>query len=87
MYSIIAVDDEEIARSKGVNKKLMHNEFKDVLFDKKVARHCMKRILAKRNKIGTYDICKISLSCFDDKRYVLKNGVDSLAYGHVGLCD
>ena len=57
----------------------MHSEFKDVLFDKRVVRHCMKRILAKRNKIGTYDICKISLSCFDDKRFVLDDGVNSLA--------
>ena len=23
---------------------------------------------------GTYDVCKISLSCFDDKRYGLDNG-------------
>ena len=63
----------------------MHSEFKDVLFDKKVVRHSMKRILAKENKIGTYDICKISLSCFDDVRFVLDDGVNSLAYGHVGI--
>ena len=25
---------------------------------------------------------KSLLSCFDDKRYILKNGVDTLAYGH-----
>ena len=87
MYSIVTVDDEELIRTKGVNKKLMHNEFRDVLFDKKVVRHCMKRILAKGNKIGTYDICKISLLCFDDKRYVLNDGVNSLAYGHVGIND
>ena len=81
MYSIVTVDDEELVRAKGVNRKLMHSEFKDVLFDKKVVRHCMKSILAKRNKIGTYDICKISLSCFDDKWFVLDDGVNSLAYG------
>ena len=23
-----------------------------------------------------------SLSCFDDKRYIIKNGIDTLAYGH-----
>ena len=27
----------------------------------------MKRIQAKKHKIGTYEIDKISLSCFDDK--------------------
>ena len=30
----------------------------------------MKRIQAKKHKIGTYEIDKTSLSCFDDKRYV-----------------
>ena len=35
-----------------------------------------------RNKIGTYEIDKISLSCFDDKRYVLDDGVHTLAYFH-----
>ena len=67
MYSIVTVDDEKLVRAKGVNKELMHNEFIDVFLYKKVVRHCMKRILAKGNKIGTYDVCKISLSCFDDK--------------------
>ena len=40
----------------------------------------MKRIQRKLHKIGTYNVCKISLSCFDDKRYVLDDSVNSLAY-------
>ena len=40
----------------------------------------MKRIQAKKHKIGTYEIDKISLSWFDDNRFVLDNGVDTLAY-------
>ena len=39
----------------------------------------MKRIQSKYHKIGTYDICKISLPCFDDKRYILDDGINSLA--------
>ena len=85
MYSIATVDDEKLVRSKGVKKELMHSEFVDVLFGKKVVRHCMKRILAKGNRIGTYDVCKISLSCFDGKRYVSEDGMSSYAYGHVGI--
>ena len=85
MYSIVTVDDEKLVRAKGVNKELTHSEFADVLFNRRVVRHSMKRILAKGNKIGTYDICKISLLCFDDKRYVLNVGVRSLAYGHLGI--
>ena len=42
----------------------------------------MKIIQAKRHKIGTYEINKISWSCFDDKRQVLDDGVHTLAYFH-----
>ena len=61
---------------------LRHNEYIDVLFDKKVVRHSMKRIQSKLHEIGTYDVFKISLSCFDDKRYVLDDGINTLAYFH-----
>ena len=40
----------------------------------------MKRIQSKLNRIGTCDICKISLFYFDDKRYVLDDGVNTLDY-------
>ena len=47
VYSIVTVYNEGLIRARGVNRELMHSEFKDVLLDKKVVRHCMKRILAK----------------------------------------
>ena len=86
MNSVLTVDDEEKFRGKGVNKKLKHKEFYDVLFtSNKVIRHNMKRIMSKKHKLRTYDICKVSLSCFDYKRYVLNNGINSLTYGHCSL--
>ena len=54
---------------------------------KKVIRHNMKRIQSKLHKIGTYNACKISLSCFDDKRNVLDYGVNTLAYFHKDIKD
>ena len=42
----------------------------------------MKRIQAKKRKKGTYEINKISLSCFDDKRCVLDDGIHTLTYFH-----
>ena len=42
----------------------------------------MKRIQSKKHKLGTYEIDKISLSCFDDKRYVLEDGIYTLSYLH-----
>ena len=42
----------------------------------------MKRIQSTKHKLGTYEIDKISLSCFDDKRYVLDGGILMLTYFH-----
>ena len=42
----------------------------------------MKRIQSKKHKIGTYEIDKISLSCFDDKKYVLYDAIHTLDYFH-----
>ena len=42
----------------------------------------MKRTQAKKHKIGTYEIDKLSLSCFDDKRIVLDNEIRTFAYFH-----
>ena len=82
MYSIKKIDGGESSTVKGVNITTESNEFKDVLFNKKIIRHKMKRIQAKKHKTGTYEIDKISLSCFDDKRQVLDDGVHTLAYFH-----
>ena len=69
-------------KSKGVNLKLRHDEYVDVLFNKKVVKHKMKRIQSNSHKIGTYDLNKISLSCFYDKKYILHDGINTLAYFH-----
>ena len=42
----------------------------------------MKRIWSKKHKLGTYEINKISLSYFDNKRQVLDDGIRMLAYFH-----
>ena len=42
----------------------------------------MKRIQSKLHQVGTYDLNKISLSYFDDKRHVLDAGINTLAYFH-----
>ena len=34
----------------------------------------MNRIQTKDHRIGTYEIIKIELSCFDDKIYIQNNG-------------
>ena len=45
----------------------------------------MKRNQRKKYKIGTYKINKISLSCVDNKRFALDDGIHKLAYFHKDL--
>ena len=82
IYSIKKIDGSKSSTAKEVNIATEFSEFKDLLFNIKIIRHKMKRIQAKKHKIGTYEIHKISLSCFDNKRFVLDDGVHTLAYFH-----
>ena len=86
MYSLIAGNGGKVKRAKGVNKNVAknmgHKEFVDALINKIVMRHDMKRIQSKLHRIRTYDVCKMSLSYFDDKRYILDDGINSLTYFH-----
>ena len=42
----------------------------------------MREIKSKNHNLVTYEINKRSLLCFDDKRYIFKNRIDTLADGH-----
>ena len=85
MYSIKNIDGKETNTAKGVNIATEFNEFKDTLFNEKILRYKMKRIQAKNHKLGSYEISKISLSCFDDKKSVSNNGIDMFPYFHKDL--
>ena len=58
MYSITKRNGSESSTTKGVNIATDFNEFKDVLFNKKVIRHKMKRIQAKKHKIELMKLIK-----------------------------
>ena len=82
-YSILDESNYKKITSKGHNNGFIEFlEFYDPLFKKKILRHTMRRIASKNHNLGTYETNKRSLSCFDGKRYILKNGINTLAYGH-----
>ena len=58
MYSFLVDDSSEYKKAKNVNENVVetisHNEYKDVLLNKKCLRHSMNRIQSKDHKIGTY---------------------------------
>ena len=82
MHSLKKIDGKECNTARVMSIATEFDKFKDVLFNEKIIRHKIKRIQNKKHKLGMYEIDKISLSCFDDKRYVLDDSIRTLAYFH-----
>ena len=82
MYSILDGSNNEKITTKDHNGFIECREFYNTLSKKKILRHTMKRIGSKNHNFGSYETNKRSLSYFDDKRNILKNGIKKLAYGH-----
>ena len=79
-------------KAKGVKKNvvkrdLQHEDFLQCLRNSSMMRHKMKSIRSDHHQISSYQINKSSLSCFDDKRYILDDGIASYAYGHYKTID
>ena len=85
LYSI-SMGDEQKLSAKGTTryaqKSLKHSVFYRILTKDALLRTLNYTINSERHKICSLQTSKISLSCFDDKRYILPNGVDTLPYGH-----
>ena len=82
MYSILDESNNKKSTSKGHNAFIEFEELYNTLFKKKILRHTMRGIKSENHNLGTYETNKRSLTCFDDKQYILKNGINTLAYGH-----
>ena len=82
MYSILDVNNYEKSVYKGHNSNIGHAEFKDTYSNKEVIRHIMRSFKCIGHKIYTYESNETSLSVFDDKRYILKDEINTLPYGH-----
>ena len=64
MYSYLVDGNREHKKTKGINKSIVamilnHNEYQDVLLNKKCLRYSRNRIQSKDHRIGTYDISKL----------------------------
>ena len=87
MYAYKKENNEEGKACKGTKKAVIKKDihfknYKETLFNSQQMHHTMKTIRSDKHQLGSYEINKISLSCFDDKRYILKNGISSYAYFH-----
>ena len=78
---------KNVKKAKGIKKNIIerdldHKDYLSVLQNKTIRKHKMKTIRSDHHVVSSYEINKTSLSCFDDKRYILDDGIRTYAYGH-----
>ena len=89
MYSLLVSRQQTKMTAKGVKKSFIekhinHEMFLHTLKNKTCTTAQYLSFRSHNHTINTIKNSKISLSSYDDKRYILIDGVNSLAYGH---CD
>ena len=73
--------------AKGIKKNITkrdldHSDYLACTQNNAIMQHKMKSIRSEYHQVSSYEINKTSLSCYDDKRYILDDGKISYAYGH-----
>ena len=86
-YSFTTEHDLEIKKNKGIPKyvvqqKMRHEDWKSCLFDGSVVRANMNMFLSKNHEVRSMSKSQISLNAFDDKRFILPDGIDTVPHGH-----
>ena len=76
--------------TKGLKKaiaenELLHRKFITCLEEKQKFKVTAKHFRSVAHAVKTVDETKVALSCFDDKRYIMEDGIHTLAYGHYKL--
>ena len=84
IYSIFDTKVNEKSTQKGHISYIKYEKFCDTLFNENV-RHTMRGIKSKNHNFITNESNKKSTSCFDDKRYIQQNAIDTLGYGHKNI--
>ena len=90
LYSFKMFEGEESRKCKGVKKSVVkksitHEDYKTCLFTGKQQLRKMNVIRSYDHEIYTEEINKVALSTDEDKRYILEDGIHTLAWGHCKL--
>ena len=87
LYSFIMEDGKENKRCKGVKKQVVessitHEDYKTCLRTGKEQLRKQNILRSYEHEVFTEEVNKIALSSIDDKRYILDDGIHTLAWGH-----
>ena len=77
-------------KAKGVKKNvakkdISHEDYVDCLFEERKFIHTLQTIRSFKHQLCTIKQNKVSLTPYDDKRYLMDDGVSSPPYGHFSL--
>jgi len=90
MYSLSCVNKSQ-KNVKGIKKNYIkkhvrHDSFLKVLRNTSCTTQAKFRLFKLTNHVlNTVKMTKVCLSAFDDKRYILEDSINTLAYGHYSL--
>ena len=92
LYSFKMDEGEESKKSKGVKKQVVatsitHEDYKTCLRTGKEQLRKQNILRSYEHEVYTEEVNKVALSAQDDKRYILSDGVHTLAWGHYKIKD
>ena len=87
LYSYKMFEGEESKKCKGVKKSVVkksitHEDYKTCLLTGEEQLRKQNIIRSYKHEVYTEEVNKIALSANDDKRYILEDGIGTLALGH-----
>jgi hypothetical protein len=92
MYSLLTYDKKLSKRTaKGVKnrylvKNVMHDAYLRTLRNRTIIHAKYRLFRSRAHRLQTVECRKVALCAYDDKRYVLEDGINTAAYGHYLLC-
>ena len=90
MYSYLKDTQESSRRAKGIQKsvvkdKLSHQSFLTQLLSPEQTVYANQSIQSQKHHVFSITLMKKGLCSFDDKRFLLPDGIHTLAHGHVHI--
>ena len=84
--------EEEIKKCKGIKKQVVqssisHEDYKTCLLTGKEQLRKQNILRSYNHEVYTEEVNKVALSALDDKRYILSDGIHTLAWGHYKIKD
>ena len=92
LYSFVMDEGEETKKCKGIKKQVVessitHEDYKTCLRTGKEQLRKQNILRSYEHEVYTEEVNKVALSAQDDKRYILNDGVHTLAWGRYKIKD